>query len=120
MHLPIRYALGETSRLASAERPLSLTDYSTLTFEKPNPEKFPCLTLANRALTEGGNTACIINAANEVAVKAFLNGKISFPAIFDTITEALVNIPHIATPTLDDYVASHHATIAWADEHVKC
>lgn len=118
MHLPIRYALGDASRLVSAERPLSLTDYSTLTFEKPDPEKFPCLTLANRALSEGGNTACVINAANEVAVNAFLNGKISFPAIFDTITEALVNIPFVSSPTLDDYVASHHATITWAKDKI--
>ena len=118
MHLPIRYALGDASRLVSAERPLSLTDYSTLTFEKPDPEKFPCLTLANRALSEGGNTACVINAANEVAVNAFLKGKISFPAIFDTITEALVNIPFVSSPTLDDYVASHHATIAWAKDKI--
>ena len=118
MHLPIRYALGDASRLVSAERPLSLTDYSTLTFEKPDPEEFPCLTLANRALSEGGNTACVINAANEVAVNAFLKGKISFPAIFDTITEALVNIPFVSSPTLDDYVASHHATIAWAKDKI--
>lgn len=118
MHLPIRYALGDASRLVSAERPLSLTDYSTLTFEKPDSEKFPCLTLANRALSEGGNTACVINAANEVAVNAFLNGKISFPAIFDTITEALVNIPFVSSPTLDDYVASHHATITWAKDKI--
>ncbi|MDE5649956.1 MAG: 1-deoxy-D-xylulose-5-phosphate reductoisomerase, partial [Duncaniella sp.] len=119
MHLPIRYALGDASRLTSAERPLSLTDYAALTFEKPDEGKFPCLTLASRALTEGGNTACIINAANEVAVNAFLHGKISFPAIFETITEALVNIPYISNPTLEDYVASHHATIKWATGKVN-
>ncbi|MDE6116271.1 MAG: 1-deoxy-D-xylulose-5-phosphate reductoisomerase [Duncaniella sp.] len=119
MHLPIRYALGDATRLTSAERPLSLTDYATLTFEKPDEGKFPCLTLASRALTEGGNTACIINAANEVAVNAFLHGKISFPAIFETITEALVNIPYISNPTLEDYVASHHATIKWATGKVN-
>ena len=119
MHLPIRYALGDASRLRSAERPLSLTDYSSLTFEKPDAEKFPCLTLASRALNEGGNTACIINAANEVAVNAFLHGKISFPAIFETITEALVKIPHISSPTLDDYVATHHATIEWTNGRIN-
>lgn len=119
MHLPIRYALGDATRLTSAERPLSLTDYAALTFEKPDEGKFPCLTLASRALTEGGNTACIINAANEVAVNAFLHGKISFPAIFETISEALVNIPYISNPTLEDYVASHHATIKWATGKVN-
>ncbi len=120
MHLPIRYALGDASRLTSAERHLSLADYSTLTFEQPDPEKFPCLNLANKALAEGGNTACIINAANEVAVNAFLHGKISFPAIFETISEALTAIPFISSPTLDDYVASHHATISWTKDKIKC
>lgn len=119
MHLPIRYALGDATRMPSAERPLSLTDYTTLTFEKPDEEKFPCLTLANRALTEGGNTACIINAANEVAVQAFLDGRISFPSIFETITEALAHIPFIPSPTLDDYVRSHYDTISWASDKVN-
>ncbi len=114
MHLPIRYALGDATRLPSEERPLSLSDYAQLTFEKPDPEKFPCLTLASYALTKGGNAACIVNAANEVAVAAFLKGKISFPGIYDTITDALGHIPYIASPSLDDYVATHHATIEYA------
>ena len=112
MHLPIRFALGDATRLPSAEPPLTLADYASLTFERPDEEKFHCLTLARKALADGGNTACIINAANEVAVAAFLKGRISFPAIYDTITEALSAIPFIASPTLDDYVATHHATIA--------
>ena len=111
MHLPIRYALGDASRLPSAEPPLSLTDYATLTFERPDAEKFPCLTLAPYALTRGGNAACIINAANEVAVAAFLRDAISFHGIYDMITDALAHISYIATPTLDDYVDTHHATI---------
>lgn len=119
MHLPIRYALGDATRMLSAERPLSLTDYTTLTFEKPDENKFPCLTLANHALTEGGNTACIINAANEVAVQAFLQGRISFPSIFETITEALAHIPFISSPTLEDYVKSHYDTINWASDKVN-
>ena len=89
MHLPIRFALGDASRLPSAEPPLTLADYASLTFERPDEERFPCLTLARKALADGGNTACIINAANEVAVAAFLKGRISFPAIYDTITEAI-------------------------------
>lgn len=111
MHLPIRYALGDATRLRSAERPLGMTDYATLTFEKPDPVKFPCLTLARKALTDGGNTACVINAANEVAVAAFLNGKITFPGIYDTITDALAHIGHISAPVLADYEETHRATI---------
>ena len=114
MHLPIRYALGDATRLPSAERPLSLSDYSTLTFEKPDSEKFPCLTLAHLALSRGGNAACIINAANEVAVDAFLHGRISFPAIYDTITSSLEAIGFIPEPTLADYVETHRATIDYA------
>lgn len=119
MHLPIRYALGDASRLPSEERPLSLSDYTSLTFEKPDAEKFPCLTLAPRALTDGGNTACIINAANEVAVATFLRGAISFHGIYDTITDALDRISFIPTPTLDDYVATHHATIEYCKRKIE-
>lgn len=119
MHLPIRYALGDASRLTSGERPLSLSDYAQLTFETPDAEKFPCLTLAPYALTRGGNSACIINAANEVAVAAFLHDKLSFHGIYDLITEALDAIPYIAEPTLDDYVATHHATIEYAENAAR-
>ncbi|MDE6556600.1 MAG: 1-deoxy-D-xylulose-5-phosphate reductoisomerase [Duncaniella sp.] len=116
MHLPIRYALGDARRLPSAEPPLTLVDYSSLTFEKPDEKRFPCLTFARTALERKGNTACVINAANEVAVASFLKGMISFPAIYDTISEALVKMPYIASPTLDDFVRTHHETIKFASE----
>lgn len=119
MHLPIRYALGDATRLTSGERPLSLSDYAQLTFEAPDAEKFPCLTLAPYALTRGGNAACIINAANEVAVAAFLRDELSFHGIYDLITESLDAIPFIAEPTLDDYVATHHATIEYAKKAAR-
>ncbi|MDE5827017.1 MAG: 1-deoxy-D-xylulose-5-phosphate reductoisomerase [Duncaniella sp.] len=120
MRLPIRYALGDASRLPASERPLSLTDYAHLTFEKPDPEKFPCLTLAPYALRRGGNAACIINAANEVAVRAFLEEKIRFPEIYTTITRALDAIPFIETPELEDYVATHRATVTFTEELTGC
>lgn len=118
MRLPIRYALGDASRLPSSERPLSLTDYASLTFEKPDSEKFPCLTLAPYALSHGGNTACIINAANEVAVRAFLDGRISFTDIYRSITDALESIDFISGPSLEDYVETHHATIKFTEQHL--
>lgn len=118
MHLPIRYALGDATRLRSQERPLTLADYASLTFEKPDSEKFPCLTLAPLALSQGGNTACIINAANEVAVATFLRDGISFHGIYDVITDAIAHIPFIAAPTLDDYVATHHATIDYCRDRI--
>lgn len=113
MHLPIRYALGDASRLPSAERGLRLSDYASLTFEEPDEVKFPCLKLARLALDKGGNTACVINAANEVAVAAFLEGHITFDGIYRAITDALSHIPFVQAPTLDDYVQTHHATIAY-------
>lgn len=119
MHLPIRYALGDATRLPRAERAMSLTDYASLTFEKPDPVKFPCLSLAPLALERGGNTACTINAANEVAVAAFLRDEIPFPGIYDTITDALDHTPFIASPTLDDYVATHHEVISYCKDKLK-
>lgn len=120
MRLPIRYALGDANRLPSSEPPLSLADYSQLTFEKPDQEKFPCLTLASYALEKGGNAACVINAANEVAVRAFLKGKIPFTGIYDTIISALEKIPFTASPSLDDYIETHRETVAYAEQTTGC
>lgn len=110
MHLPIRYALGETVRLATNAPALTLQDYATMTFEAPDTNRFPCLNLAYHALSNGGNTACIINAANEVAVAAFLHEQIGFLKIYDIIESALAHIPFIASPTYDDYVNTNNAT----------
>ncbi|MBD5191898.1 MAG: 1-deoxy-D-xylulose-5-phosphate reductoisomerase [Bacteroidales bacterium] len=116
MRLPIRYALGETTRLDAPEEHLDFTKYPTLTFEKPDEEKFPCITLADLALTRGGNTACVINAANEVAVKAFLTEKIKFTNIYPLITETLAHIPFIESPSYEDYVACNDESRAIATE----
>jgi len=104
MHLPIRYALGEANRLSTNATPLRLTDYANLTFEAPDTERFPCLNLAYHALERKGNTACIINAANEIAVAAFLNRRIAFLDIYDTICSTLDKVPYIANPTYEDFV----------------
>lgn len=106
MHLPIRYALGDTRRLTAGEH-MSLTDYASLTFEAPDTDRFPCLSLAGIALDRKGNTACVINAANEVANEAFRRERIPFLDIYRIITETLVRIPHITNPTLNDYVATN-------------
>lgn len=104
MHLPIRYALGETVRLHASERAMTLADYAQLTFEKPDYERFPCLRFAHRSLNDGGTTACVVNAANEVAVAAFLSERIKFRHIYDTIEHTLSKMPFMATPTYEDYV----------------
>lgn len=116
MHLPIAYALGCHSRLDGASSRLKLSDYASLTFEKPDEERFPCLGLARVALTRGGNTACVINAANEIAVAAFLEGRIRFGKIYDIISRTLAAVPFTAAPEFADYVASNAEARAKAME----
>lgn len=119
MHLPIRYALGDATRTDSPERRLTLSDYATLTFEKPDVEKFPCLSLAYRALDEGGTTPCTINAANEIAVAAFLAGKIKFLDIYRIITSTLDSVDFINHPTCDDLVQMNTLARAIATELIS-
>ena len=104
MHLPIAYALAYPHRLRRDAPRLNFARLSTLTFEAPNKERFPNLTYAFDAIRRGGNMPCILNAADEVAVDAFLNGRIGFLAMSDLIAETMARTPFIATPTYDDYV----------------
>lgn len=90
MHLPIRYALGYPERLNTHQPPLDLSQYSRLTFERPDLEKFPLLGYAFESIARGGTMPCILNAANEVAVAGFLKGEIKFG-----------DIPVIVRGTLD-------------------
>ncbi len=108
MRLPIGYALGITDRMELPGRMMSLADMATLTFETPDFTKFPCLRFARLALDEGGNRACVINAANEIAVEAFLSDRISFPAIHDIIAETLIRIPQGHVTAMSDLVAANN------------
>lgn len=119
MRLPISYALGKTRRLPGAERPLTFAQMGTLTFEEPDYDKFPCLRLAYHALERGGNTSCVINAANEVAVSAFLHDRIRFTDIYSLISEALARMPYIAAPDYADYVATDSQTRILTKELVE-
>jgi 1-deoxy-D-xylulose-5-phosphate reductoisomerase len=110
MRLPIRYALGDATRLATADSPLTLDRMANLTFEEPDTERFPGVKFGHYALERGGTTACVINAANEVAVAAFLHEKIGFTDIYDYIVKALEAMPFVAQPTLDDYVKMNAET----------
>lgn len=110
MRLPIRYALGDGCRLTTSDTPLTLERCASLSFERPDTERFPAISLGHYALEHGGNTACIINAANEVAVDAFLHERISFPDIYRLITAALDKIGFISNPGYDDYVATNDET----------
>ncbi len=118
MHLPIRYALASGSRLTTGERQLSLTDYSQLTFEAPDYERFPCLGYAKLALERSGNTACVINAANEIAVRAFLDGQIKFTRIPAVINHALEKVSFIEHPDYEQYVATNAEARRVAEDYI--
>lgn len=107
MRLPIAYALGEKAREDYDLPKLTLPMLAELTFTEPDPKKFPCLALAYRALEQGGNIACIVNAANEIAVAAFLKKQIAFMQIYELIEQTLARVPFIADPSYDDFVATN-------------
>lgn len=116
MHLPIRYALGYPGRLETTRAPLTLSQYSTLTFEAPDMEKFPLLRFAFDAIEMGGNMPCILNAANEVAVASFLRGDMKFtdmPVFVEKVMKATLFMP---TVTLDDLIATNEEALAKARE----
>lgn len=104
MRFPIQYALCYPKRTKNRFERYRFNPIDTLTFEKPDTTRFPCLQLAYDALSNKGNEACIVNAANEVAVAAFLKQKIGFMQIPQTISETLNRVKHISHPTLDDYL----------------
>ncbi len=102
MRMPIRYALGWPERIAGTFEPLDLPKLGSLTFEAPDPERFPCLDLAYQALRRDGTAPTILNAANEVAVAAFLEGSIRFIDIPRVIEQALEEISVLDHPSLQD------------------
>ena len=102
MKIPIQYALLYPERLPCPTKHLSLTDYGPLTFEKPDMETFSCLKTAIAAITTGGTAPCIVNGANEVAVAAFLSGKIRFLDIGALAQKAMEMIPATKIETYED------------------
>ena len=110
MELPIQYALSFPKREADNARRLSFADYPTLTFAKPDFDTFTCLALAYKAIEKGGNMPCIMNAANEVAVVAFLQEKIAFLDIPDTIATMMEKSRFVPQPSLDDLLQTDTET----------
>jgi 1-deoxy-D-xylulose-5-phosphate reductoisomerase len=119
MRIPIQFALSYPNRLKSAFPRFSFADYPTLNFEKPDMETFRNLALAYEALKKGGNVPCILNAANEIAVDAFLNDKIGFLQIPDLIEGCLSKVPYIKSPGLEDYFETDKETRILAKEIIK-
>jgi 1-deoxy-D-xylulose-5-phosphate reductoisomerase len=107
MLLPIQYAFTYPLRIAGATPRVDFTNYPQFNFLEPDINKFPCLGLAYEALRLGGNAACVINAANEIAVDLFLKDQIRFTDISQLIEKTLAKVSYIAQPTIDDYCASN-------------
>jgi len=106
MRLPIQYAFSYPQRIKASFDRLDFSTMKELTFEQPDTNRFRCLALAYEALNRGGNMACIVNAANEVVVSAFLKDEISFLRMSEVIEQTMAKVPFIQIPTYEDYVAT--------------
>ncbi len=104
MKLPIQYALSYPKRISSSFKRFNFMDYPSFTFEKPDTETFRNLALAFIAMEKGGNSPCILNAANEIAVQEFLSGKISFLKMSELIETCMNSVSFIKNPTYQDYI----------------
>ncbi len=110
MKLPIQYALGFPKRLKSDFPRFDFINYPNLTFEKPDLETFRNLGFAFEALKKSGNMPCILNAANEVAVDAFLKDKVGFLEMSDIIEFCMQTVSFIEKPTVEDYIETDKST----------
>ena len=110
MKLPILYALSFPNRLKTTFPRFDFANYPSFTFEKPDTGTFRNLALAMQALTSGGNMACIVNAANEIAVAAFLEDRVGFLEMSEIIEDCMQKIAFIKNPTYEDYVTTDQET----------
>lgn len=118
MRLPIQFALTYPNRLKADFPRFDFTKYPTLTFEQPDLKTFRNLQFAFDALERGGNMACIVNAANEIAVAAFLRDEIGFLEMSDLIETCMQRVTFIQQPTLDDYIETDAETRKVAENWV--
>lgn len=110
MRIPIQYALSYPERIEASFPDFNFSDYPQLTFEKPDQETFPSLLLAYQALEKGGNSPCVLNAANEVAVSLFLDDRLDFFRISELVGTCLDKMPYIAVPSYEEYVITDRET----------
>jgi 1-deoxy-D-xylulose-5-phosphate reductoisomerase len=118
MKLPIHYAMAYPQRIESKFPRFNFMDYPELTFHKADMATFRNLGLAYAALKSGGNMPCIINAANEVVVDAFLHNQIGFLEMSDVIEQCMSDLPFIAAPNLDNYLETDQQTRIFARQLV--
>ena len=114
MKLPIQYALGYPKRIKSDFPRFSFVGFPSLTFEEPDTDRFPALDFALEAMRKGGNMPCILNAANEVAVDAFLTEKVGFLKMADILEDCMQNIGYIEKPKYSDYFETDSVTREYA------
>ena len=119
MKLPIQYALSFPKRIPNSFPRYDFKKVNTLTFEEPDLKTFRNLVLAIEALEKGGNLPCIMNAANEVSVYAFLRNRINFLDMTDVIEKVMQKVPYIEKPTLEEYYESDGQARHYAADLIK-
>ena len=119
MKLPIQYAFFYPIRVSSPFKRFDFASYPSLTFEKPDFVSFPAISLAFNAMQKGGNMPCILNAANEISVHAFLKDEIGFTDIPTVVEKCMEKGTFIAKPTLSDYLESDKESRNFATELCK-
>ena len=119
MRLPIQYAFSYPDRVYSSFERLDFSKCTNLTFEQPDTKRFRNLALAYEAMYRGGNAPCIINAANEIVVDAFLKEKIGFLAMSNIIEQTMEAVSFVSAPTYDDYVATDNEARVFANQLIN-
>lgn len=119
MRLPIQYALTHPHRLCGSMPSLDPATLGTLTFEPVDAERFPAIELADRVMATGDGSGAVLNGANEVAVQAFLEGRLEFPAIVDIVASAVDTLATTAVRDLADIMEADGAGRRWAREAVS-
>ena len=119
MKLPIQYALGYPQRITNNYKRVDFKEYSKLTFEPVDYKTFRNLEIARTSMFKGGNTPCVMNAANEVVVNAFLHNKVGFLEMSDMIEKTIESVTFIEHPTLEDYLNSDVEAREYAAGFVK-
>ena len=119
MKLPIQYALAYPNRIASAAPRLDFATYPNLTFDLPDIQTFRNLALCYEALEKGGTMPCILNAANEIVVAAFLQDQIGFLEMTDVIAECMQKVSFVSSPNFDDFFNTDNETRLIASEMIK-
>ena len=119
MKLPIQYALAYPQRLTNSFKRFEFKDFATLSFEEPDYKTFRNLALAKDAMYKGGNTPCVLNAANEITVQAFLQNRVDFLEMSDIIEKTISKVSYVASPSFEDYEECDAEARKYAEELVK-